>query len=112
MRKALIIMKQDSLQEALLRELGRDFDVLTCGRAEDVPAHFRPDVLVLDLFLPGMDGLTFLRQRRDELPPVIVVLSMLTSQIVLDTLEQLGVTAVIRKPCTVEAVLSAMRNCV
>lgn len=114
MHKVLIIMEQDCLRDALQKELQQNFEVSVCGNAEDgaVLLKNRPDILVTDLFLSGANGLTFLMQNKPHLPPMIVVLSVLTSPEILRQLADLGVTSVIRKPCTVQSVTSALKACV
>lgn len=114
MRKVLIIMEQDCLRDTLVSELQQDFVVSVCGNAEDGVALLknRPDILVIDLFLPGTDGLSFLIQNKSLLPPTVVVLSVLTSPTVLRQLADLGVTSVIRKPCTVKAFISVLKTCI
>jgi two-component system chemotaxis response regulator CheB len=60
----------------------------------------RPDVLLLDIEMPGMDGLTFLRQIMAEMPIPTVICSTLSeqgSQVALDALAA-GAVAVVAKP--------------
>jgi two-component system chemotaxis response regulator CheB len=60
----------------------------------------RPDVLLLDIEMPGMDGLTFLRQIMVEMPIPTVICSTLTehgSKVALDALSA-GAVAVVPKP--------------
>ena len=60
----------------------------------------RPDVMLLDIEMPGMDGLTFLRQVMAEMPIPTVICSTLTehgSKVALDALAA-GAVAVVAKP--------------
>jgi two-component system chemotaxis response regulator CheB len=60
----------------------------------------RPDVMLLDIEMPGMDGLTFLRQVMAEMPVPTVICSTLTdkgSRVALEALAA-GAVAVVGKP--------------
>lgn len=59
-----------------------------------------PDVIVLDIEMPRMDGLTFLRKIMSERPTPVVVCSSLTEEGARTTIEALGAgaVAVVTKP--------------
>ncbi|MBV8035887.1 chemotaxis response regulator protein-glutamate methylesterase [Roseateles sp.] len=59
-----------------------------------------PDVIVLDVEMPRMDGITFLRQIMDERPTPVVICSTLTEQGARTTIEAMaaGAVAIVTKP--------------
>jgi two-component system chemotaxis response regulator CheB len=72
----LVVDDSAVVRQAFTMLLGRQFDVETAADpiiAEQKIRKRRPDVIVLDLQMPRMDGLTFLRRvmERDPLPVVI-----------------------------------------
>ncbi|MCU1349647.1 MAG: response regulator receiver modulated CheB methylesterase, partial [Acidobacteria bacterium] len=76
--KTNVLVVDDSavVRQAFTMLLGRQFAIETAADpiiAEQKIRKRRPDVIVLDLQMPRMDGLTFLRQlmARDPLPVVI-----------------------------------------
>jgi two-component system alkaline phosphatase synthesis response regulator PhoP len=79
MTKVLIIEDDDVIASSMAQHLsGAGFDPVTVGRGEVGLARLRyeaPDVLVLDLMLPGLDGWSLIESARAEGigTPIIVV---------------------------------------
>jgi two-component system chemotaxis response regulator CheB len=83
-RKIKVLIVDDSLlfRETLAREIARDFGIEVIGTAEDPYAardkilELKPDVVTLDVEMPKMDGIAFLKKLMPQYPlPVIVVSS-------------------------------------
>ncbi|MFZ9651792.1 MAG: response regulator [Gammaproteobacteria bacterium] len=78
-RRILVVDDDPELRMLLEKYLGRyDFEIATLPDAADVErrlARFRPDVLVLDLMLPGEDGLSVCKRLRGrgETVPIIML---------------------------------------
>ena len=73
----------------------------------------KPDVILLDLFLPDMDGVDILRKLRDnDLLSAIPVVVLTSSDDGTDQqeCEKLGVSSYIRKPFNEEKFLSVIRR--
>ena len=74
----------------------------------------RPDVLLLDLFMPESDGLHVLKQLKDmpasERPKKVVVISGTNAPSVSRGLIELGADAVLPKPFRVNDLLHAVTN--
>ncbi|PTY02008.1 chemotaxis response regulator protein-glutamate methylesterase [Verrucomicrobia bacterium LW23] len=77
--------------------VGTAIDPIT---ARDKLPSLRPDVLVLDIEMPRMDGITFLRSMRGPYPLPVVILSSITTQGSFSAMEALAVGAfdIVPKP--------------
>lgn len=112
MCRVLLVLESEDFRLALQEALRRSYSVTLCGDAETGMELLRqkPDVLVLDLSLPGMDGLTFLENAEALLPPVILVLSTQITPYIRQALSDLGAGFVIMKPCTIRAVTNRVAD--
>ncbi|MGM0643445.1 MAG: protein-glutamate methylesterase/protein-glutamine glutaminase [Thermodesulfobacteriota bacterium] len=103
-----VIVVDDSaiVRKVLSRELSmhKDIEVVATAPdpyvARDKIVHLEPDVITLDIEMPRMDGLTFLKKLMKHKPLPVVIVSSLTpkgSDIALEALEA-GALEVISKP--------------
>jgi len=84
--RVLIIEDSKIVQAVIAKGLAQDPEIQVVGAASDpyaarkLIAKYRPDVLTLDLKLPRMDGLQFLRFLMAQFPLPVVVVSALTQE--------------------------------
>ena len=64
------------------------------------------DILIVELSLPGANGMTFLREHANALPPVTVALTTFISDQILVELAALGVSSVVPLPFRVPYLIS------
>jgi two-component system chemotaxis response regulator CheB len=83
--KVLIVDDSAVVRQVLSRDLGRDPGIRVVGTApdpyvaRDKIVELEPDVLTLDVEMPRMDGITFLRKLMEYRPMPVIVLSSLTA---------------------------------
>jgi two-component system response regulator NreC len=97
--------------------LEREPDFSIAGVAADGPETVRlaeqlkPDVLVLDLMMPGLDGLAVLRILRESSPTTrIVILTLHNSTAFIAQALQSGATGYVLKNCPEQDVVRAVRE--
>jgi two-component system chemotaxis response regulator CheB len=108
MIRVLVVDDSAVVRKVLTEELSKYEDILVIGSAvdpyvaRDRIVKLRPDVLTLDVEMPRMDGLSFLRKLMQHFPMPVVVVSSLTptnSAAALQALS-LGAVEVVPKPGT------------
>lgn len=72
---------------------------------------FLPDILMLDLMLPGLDGITLLQKIAEAgIRPMVLATTRYVSDYMLDAAGQLGVGYIMVKPCDIGAVISRIAD--
>ena len=104
--KVLIVDDSALVREILSRGLAQDPAIEVVGTAADSYSardkivELKPDVLILDVEMPRMDGVEFLRRLMPQYPVPVVVVSALTKKgaaITMDAIEA-GAVDVVAKP--------------
>lgn len=104
--KVLIVDDSSLVRQSLARVLATDRQIEVAGTASDPYAAARklkeivPDVITLDVEMPRMDGLTFLRKIMAQHPVPVVIISSLgarNSETAIKALEY-GAVDIIHKP--------------
>ncbi|VVP58972.1 protein-glutamate methylesterase/protein-glutamine glutaminase [Pseudomonas fluorescens] len=108
MKKIKVLLVDDSavVRQVVLALLEREPDIQVIGAASDPlfamnkMAREWPDVIVLDVEMPRMDGITFLKKIMTERPTPVVICSTLTEKGAETTLQALaaGAVEIITKP--------------
>jgi len=113
--RVLVVDDEASIRDLLAKTLALDeYDVDTAGDAATALSRIRAseyDLLIADLRMPGMDGLTLIRQVkriRTELP-VIIITGFSSESSAIEAVN-LGVAGYLRKPFRVPEVLAAARK--
>jgi two-component system KDP operon response regulator KdpE len=112
--RILVVDDEPLVREALQRVLvGRGYHVRTAAdgpAALDAVAAERPDVVLLDLVMPGVNGVVVCRQLRAVIPLQILVLSALTDEPRKIEALDAGADDYISKPFSVEELLARVRS--
>jgi two-component system nitrate/nitrite response regulator NarL len=97
-----------------LFSLEPDFQVIACAKngdeALEAVRRYRPDILVLDIRMPGKDGLTVLREmNREQLPTRVIVLTAVDQDEVFEAI-RLGVHGVVLKDMASRLLVHCVRE--
>lgn len=106
--KILIAAKLEVVTEQLVANLGIDHDVHICytgTNALDILNAIRPEILIVDLMLPHMDGLTLLNSSIYK-PPVILGLTTYLGREIERIAETSGIGCLMLLPTSINAIRS------
>src|SRR6187549_1072535 len=112
-RAVLVVDDEDTLREALAEALEADgLEVITAadgGEALERIRTRRPDVVLLDLMLPGLSGMEVCRVLRRESSVPIVMLTARDSEIDKVVGLELGADDYVTKPFSLRELLARIR---
>ena len=110
--KMLIADSSEEFSDALADMVRGVYILRSCREGREtlaVLSSFKPDILVLDLMLPGLDGISILRQAAASgLQPMVLATSRYVSDYVVEAVSQLGVGYLMVKPCDVRATVARL----
>ena len=107
MAKLLIAVKSESLGTDLAKTLTQH-EVYSCRTGTDalpLLETLQPDVFVVELSLPVISGLTVLQEAHYK-PPMMLALTNLISESVLQAAAEAGVQDILLLPCAIQSVIA------
>ncbi|MBV9772296.1 MAG: response regulator transcription factor [Bryobacterales bacterium] len=116
-RKVLVVDDHPIVREGMALLINREADLTVCADAEESNAaldaieNFRPDLAIVDISLPGRDGLELLKMIRAKDPQMpVLILSMHGETIYAERALRAGANGYIMKQEATEKVLVAIRR--
>jgi CheY-like chemotaxis protein len=116
----VLLVEDDAAIRNLVVEILTDegYDVVAAPDAATAltlvhpPCHWRPDLLLLDVYLPGMDGTAFARayQRLPVRHAPIVLLTSASATAAAGHAEEIGATGFLLKPFDLDALVATVRQ--
>ena len=113
MRRLLIVDASEVRREAVSHAFAGKYEIAQCGDGNEVMEMFRtfrPDVLIMDLALPHVDGLTLLREAGDARPALILAIAPFPSDYTYHSLCSLNVQTVVLRGISVSAIVGHIQE--
>lgn len=112
--KLLIAEGTEDFRIALADALRGAYNLRECddgAKALELMRAFRPDVVVLDLMLPGLDGISLLqRVVAADLHPMVLATTRFHNDYVVEAAQELGVGYIMVKPCDIRATVARLAD--
>lgn len=113
-RKLLIADASASFCSALTEALGGAYELRICHdglQALGLLETFRPDMLITDLALPGLDGISVLKAAAaGSRRPAMLVTTRFCSSFIESAVGEIGVDYLVFKPCDIRALVERIHD--
>jgi len=116
-KRVLIIDDHVVVRQGLTSLINLEPDLMVCGQSEDAQKGLseieksRPDIVLLDISLPGMNGIEFLKNAKARYPDVpVIVLSMHDESLYAERALRAGALGYLMKSSSSDEVVSALRK--
>lgn len=114
-KQRILLVEDDQRLAELIRDYlqKQGFEVLIEQRGDTAPERIlreNPDLLILDLMLPGKDGLSVCQQVRSEYPGPILILTAREDDMDQVAGLELGADDYVKKPIEPRVLLARIRN--
>ena len=107
MLKLLIADGTEDFRQALAENLKGHYVIRVCQEGHETlgaMVSFKPDLMVLDLMLPGLEGISLLQWAAEAgVKPMVLATTRYFNEYVSDAIDRLNVGYVMVKPCDVQA---------
>ncbi len=114
MQKLLIADATEAFPYALAEVMQPEYQVRICTNGKEALEILRsdpPDVMVMDLVLPGLDGVSLLKQTaREGITPLVLGVCDLYNEYLVEYVHDLPLAYIIRKPCDLYATADRVRD--
>lgn len=112
--KLLIVDNSEEFPLALTEVLNSHFQIQYCldgKEALSLLCSFQPDILLLELVVPGLDGISLLQAAADDgIQPVILTFTRFYNDYMMAALTRLNVSYCMMKPCDVHATAQRIQD--
>src|ERR1035437_3523446 len=114
MHKILVVEDEKNIRESLEASLSDGYDIKTASNAEDALEFIKSDVfelLITDIRLPGMDGISLMRKCKEAYPQcaVIVITAFSSIQNAVEAMKA-GANEYVPKPFSLEEIEIKVKN--
>lgn len=114
MLKLLIADAGEEFRQTLAEQVGGIFRVRVCQEGNqtlDMILAFKPDLVVLDMMLPGLDGISILEEAaRCGVCPAVLAITKYPSDYMVEAAARCGVRYMMVKPCKIGATLARLQD--